>query len=50
MRGLDPIMSYIKINVLAVTVPWRLHVSDRVRAIKLYLFWSFLILTFGFGE
>lgn len=36
-------------NAIAVTVSWRLRVSDRVRAITLHLFWSFLILTFRFG-
>lgn len=47
---LDPILSYIKMNVFVVAAPKRLHVSEGVRAIMLHLFWSFLILTFRFEE
>lgn len=37
-------------NVGVMTVLQRSDVLDGVEAIKLHLFWSFLIITFRFGE
>lgn len=46
MCGLDPIMSYIKMNAFAVAVSLRSRVPAKERTISPHLFWSFLSVTF----